>query len=189
MDVADSEAESTRAFFGGVMVVILIVGPVGTAFLIVFKLFLRLRVLYDQYKPAQDNAKLVEKSGFQFRKVKARGHFVIGHYGNNNEENFPVNLIHNESNHHLHNGGMNNSEQNESKLVVIAEHPDFSQEMSLDHIPTETFRNRINTDTNPIEICLEKNIEDSIVQVYAKKQSNFKKRKVNIFRDNFVPPD
>jgi len=50
MDLAGAEVESTRAFFGGIMVVILIVGPVGMAVLILLKLFLRLRDLYYQFK-------------------------------------------------------------------------------------------------------------------------------------------
>ena len=71
---------------------------------------------------------------------------------------------------------------NESHFVGMPQ----NQDISLDTNPAETFRNQEN---NWKELTLEKNTESSIVQIYTKKQSKSKRRKINIFRDNFVPPD
>jgi len=76
MDLAGAQAESTRAFFGGIMVVILIVGPVGTAVLIILKLILRLQALHSQLKANKEKAELVGKP-FRFNKELTRGDFTI----------------------------------------------------------------------------------------------------------------
>jgi len=67
MDIADAQAESIRAFFGGIMVVILIVGPVATAVLIVLKLFLKSRDLYQQFRAEKEERKIF-KSYLSFHK-------------------------------------------------------------------------------------------------------------------------
>jgi len=63
-------------------------------------------------------------------------------------------------------------------MVVIPR--DRYKEMSLDSMQASTFRGKLNTASSPMEI----NLESSIVQVYAKKGPNLKRRKVNLFKDN-----
>ena len=66
LDQADVEAEGTRAFFGGFMVVILIIGPVATAFLIVFKL---VRKVKREYYKTRNSSKVMSAAQISLRGI------------------------------------------------------------------------------------------------------------------------
>jgi len=176
MDHAKSPAEGTRAFFGGIMVVMLIMGPVITALLILFKLFVKSRDIYYRYKIHKEAIELVGPA-FRFKKVRARGQFIIGDQDVNEKGVHP-----NESHH---DGGAV-TELDEARLIVISQNKnkDLSKEGNSFR---ETSRKTVMNDA--MEINLEKGAENSVVEIYTKKQANLKRRKVNLFRDNFFPVD
>jgi len=171
MDHGSSQAEGTRAFFGGIMVVFLITGPIVTALLIIFKLFLISKDIYYKYK-AQKEAKELVGPAFRFRKVRARGDFIVGDQESNNTGNTTS----------LHHGPT--TEMDESNLIGIS-HQDRSRDMERNLIGGMRNQTSMTKD-----LSLEKNIASSSgVQIYTRRQKNSKRRKINLFRDNFVPPD
>jgi len=158
MDLTNTQAEGTRAFFGGIMVVIMIVGPIATALLIVFKLFLKLKESYYQFKKQRE---AIELAGpvLPFKKVRTRGTFIIG----NNELEGNAALA------------------DESKMIVISQNGD-QKSTNLESIEPMTFKNEAGN--GMMEVNLERNIEGSTVQIITKKERNLKRRKVNLFKDN-----
>jgi len=160
MDLVESQAEGTRAFFGGIMVVMLITGPIASAILIVFKLIFRLKEVYYKSKAQKEAAELAGPA-MPFKKIRARGNFII--------ENSQGRLG---QNHII-------QELDESQLMTIPPNKsiDLSKELNL---APQTFENQFN---NAMKINLENKTESSVVEVYTKKQSHFKRRRVNLFRD------
>ncbi len=60
-----------------------------------------------------------------------------------------------------------------------------------DEIPMKgILKNKLNTqEGSPIDLHLEKNLENFIVQIFAKKEPNLKRRKINLFKNNDYLPD
>ena len=202
MDLAGVQAESTRAFFGGVMVFFMMMAPLGTAVLIAYKLTLRTQVLYQQYKARKDALKLVG-SGFKFKKVRARGKFVIGE--NHNESSHINSEALNPTESRQNNKGIvvtGNSdlslnvllrifiELDESNLVIVPhnQNQDFVRETSRNYYISSRGR-RFDGEGSSMNIHLESNMESSIVQIKTQKGPNLKRRKINIFKNDDYLPD
>jgi len=64
--LAIAQNENTRAFFGGVRIFIMVLASFGTATLIMLKLTLRIKELYQQYNKAQKDSVNLIKSGENF---------------------------------------------------------------------------------------------------------------------------